>query len=290
MWNCCRGSICKTLQHTDTRCKTQQYTDTRCNWRSDLAKTSCSAAPQIVCLSYLCVSRASFMCVAYLVSCAHLGMKKNKKSATHSSTLTLAAIFVVFLRRNMFNCTSHVPCLIYVCCVSHSWSHLSRFMCAPQYKTEKICNTQQRETDSNTHTKGYPKKERAQHRFTRHWHVSCSCVSPHLSHACVSLVSFMRVTCLIRLQHVTFIIWKERKKERISLTSASNWVCHISLWCVMQSVHVCDMSHARVYYGSFVRVMWQALSIWGGSERWGAGVETHFQEISWNLRPVVNGT
>ena len=25
-------------------------------------------------------------------------------------------------------------------------------------------------------------------------------------------------------------------------------------------------------------------------ERWGAGVETHFQEISWNLRPVVNGT
>jgi len=28
----------------------------------------------------------------------------------------------------------------------------------------------------------------------------------------------------------------------------------------------------------------------GGDERWGAGVETHFQEISWNLRPVVNGT
>jgi len=26
------------------------------------------------------------------------------------------------------------------------------------------------------------------------------------------------------------------------------------------------------------------------SERWRAGVETHFQEISWNLRPVVNGT
>jgi len=26
------------------------------------------------------------------------------------------------------------------------------------------------------------------------------------------------------------------------------------------------------------------------TERWGAGVETHFQEISWNLRPVVNGT
>jgi len=25
-------------------------------------------------------------------------------------------------------------------------------------------------------------------------------------------------------------------------------------------------------------------------ERWGAGVETHFQEISWNLRPVLNGT
>jgi len=25
-------------------------------------------------------------------------------------------------------------------------------------------------------------------------------------------------------------------------------------------------------------------------ERWGAGVEYHFQEISWNLRPVVNGT
>jgi len=25
-------------------------------------------------------------------------------------------------------------------------------------------------------------------------------------------------------------------------------------------------------------------------ERWGAGVETHFQEISWNLRHVVNGT
>ena len=28
----------------------------------------------------------------------------------------------------------------------------------------------------------------------------------------------------------------------------------------------------------------------GKEERWGAGVETHFQEISWNLRPVVNGT
>ena len=26
------------------------------------------------------------------------------------------------------------------------------------------------------------------------------------------------------------------------------------------------------------------------TERWGAGVETHFQEISWDLRPVVNGT
>ena len=25
-------------------------------------------------------------------------------------------------------------------------------------------------------------------------------------------------------------------------------------------------------------------------ERWGAGVEYHFQEISWNLRPAVNGT
>jgi len=29
---------------------------------------------------------------------------------------------------------------------------------------------------------------------------------------------------------------------------------------------------------------------WPMLERWGAGVETHFQEISWNLRPVVNGT
>jgi len=28
----------------------------------------------------------------------------------------------------------------------------------------------------------------------------------------------------------------------------------------------------------------------GYAERWGAGVETHFEEISWNLRPVVNGT
>jgi len=25
-------------------------------------------------------------------------------------------------------------------------------------------------------------------------------------------------------------------------------------------------------------------------ERWGAGVEYHFQEIQWALRPVVNGT
>jgi len=25
-------------------------------------------------------------------------------------------------------------------------------------------------------------------------------------------------------------------------------------------------------------------------ERWGAGVEYHFQQISWNLRPIVNGT
>jgi len=28
----------------------------------------------------------------------------------------------------------------------------------------------------------------------------------------------------------------------------------------------------------------------GDNERWGAGVEHHFQEISWDLRPVVNGT
>jgi len=35
---------------------------------------------------------------------------------------------------------------------------------------------------------------------------------------------------------------------------------------------------------------WLRASVPKKTERWGAGVETHFQEISWNLRPVVNGT
>ena len=30
--------------------------------------------------------------------------------------------------------------------------------------------------------------------------------------------------------------------------------------------------------------------LYSSAERWGAGVEYHFQEISWALRPVVNGT
>ena len=41
---------------------------------------------------------------------------------------------------------------------------------------------------------------------------------------------------------------------------------------------------------SIEKVVPSTLSYTTEEERWGAGVETHFQEISWNLRPVVNGT
>ena len=41
-----------------------------------------------------------------------------------------------------------------------------------------------------------------------------------------------------------------------------------------------------------LRVMSHNKSCWvmSHNERWGAGVEYHFQEIQWALRPVVNGT
>ena len=57
--------------------------------------------------------------------------------------------------------------------------------------------------------------------------------------------------------------------------------------------------HACIYRYVYVRpcisvysYKYMYMYIYGqkNEERWGAGVETHFQEISWNLRPVVNGT
>ena len=67
--------------------------------------------------------------------------------------------------------------------------------------------------------------------------------------------------------------------------------------------HVWHDSHAHVWHDSFTRAYSRHSNAWHDpfihvtctihtcdDERWGAEVEYHFQEISWALRPVVNGT
>jgi len=62
---------------------------------------------------------------------------------------------------------------------------------------------------------------------------------------------------------------------------------YISSPWIYSVTHICNVTRMQREHLLYFRSL--DVSIYP-RERWGAGVETHFQEISWNLRPVVNGT
>jgi len=62
--------------------------------------------------------------------------------------------------------------------------------------------------------------------------------------------------------------------------------CHVWMASTMQHA----ATHCNTLRYAATRWIRRRLDWHMNIERWGAGVETHFQEISWNLRPVVNGT
>ena len=59
------------------------------------------------------------------------------------------------------------------------------------------------------------------------------------------------------------------------------WVNRNESWCT------CEWVTSRIRTSHIIWVPHCRLAHY---ERWGAGVEIHFQEIQWALRPVVNGT
>ena len=72
------------------------------------------------------------------------------------------------------------------------------------------------------------------------------------------------------------------------------YTCGLSVWrCEIGREHLGEREYGKMSWHTLSR---ESLSLSPYSlslailERWGAGVEYHFQEISWNLRPVVNGT
>ena len=69
---------------------------------------------------------------------------------------------------------------------------------------------------------------------------------------------------------------------------------HVNESCHMSTSHVTwqrVMSHINKSCPTSTKhVTQRCLDHITTTETWGAGVEYHFQEISWNLRPVVNGT
>jgi len=94
----------------------------------------------------------------------------------------------------------------------------------------------------------------------------------------------------------------------------ATWLIHMCnmtrsyTWDMTHS-QICDMTHSPVRHDAFIGASWlihtcNMTQLYACKkmmkfdrachlickERWGAGVEYHFQEISWNLRPVVNGT
>ena len=99
----------------------------------------------------------------------------------------------------------------------------------------------------------------------------CAFSKRHMCHTCFSKVICVTYECPMRILCVF-------QKEHVSHTYELHVLTHI------RETHI---EVSNVFWGMCVtRVWWEVQPI----ERWGAGVETHFQEISWNLRPVVNGT
>ena len=88
-----------------------------------------------------------------------------------------------------------------------------------------------------------------------------------------AIMSHMRHICVTYICHVIHVKWMSLRFKFVEIMSHMRYVRVVWIYQVM---HAIWMSHIYVH----MRLQ----------ERWGAGVETHFQEISWNLRPVVNGT
>jgi len=61
-------------------------------------------------------------------------------------------------------------------------------------------------------------------------------------------------------------------------------ICQVEMICIV------GVPVLKRHFGGAGPQIFYMIHRGGRLERWGAGVETHFQEISWNLRPVVNGT
>jgi len=111
-------------------------------------------------------------------------------------------------------------------------------------------------------------------------------------------------------QHVFpffYIFWNSDYRQRFPLKSTQIWRYKTHQFCVLKfplsplhytrcvtctSLGRNQKTFALVVEGyiKWVDVEDVMMQEAAHNERWGAGVETHFQEISWNLRPVVNGT
>ena len=103
--------------------------------------------------------------------------------------------------------------------------------------------------------------------------------------------SYMTCLNIIWQKNISCHIWKNLFVRKKNIETCHIWVwirrhLYITRGAVQAlSVHYW-VSSAAVFKGSFKMPEFCRACV----ERWGAGVETHFQEISWNLRPVVNGT
>ena len=88
--------------------------------------------------------------------------------------------------------------------------------------------------------------------------------------------------------HNAWLPSQDQKKKKKKTSAAISHTDVAPIWCLFIHIythtytHVCRCTHTHIFAYANVCVR--------NGERWGAGVETHFQEISWNLRPVVNGT
>jgi len=130
------------------------------------------------------------------------------------------------------------------------------------------------------------------------WKVCLCLTMPSRVHPYVKWIK--SCVCVYMYTYVYTHIHMYMSMSNYAFKSAS--VCQVNeIVCMCIYVHICIYTHTYVYVHTSVYICvhilrWNLLGSFTGVhpvyqvERWGAGVETHFQEISWNLRPVVNGT
>ena len=134
-----------------------------------------------------------------------------------------------------------------------------------------------------------------------HVHTLCTCTCAYITYWSLCMLNGLlfpvyKCTCctctciyvyiciyLLRFFHGT---WLRRFPRAFHL--------HGQFYITYRSMSVCDActcTRTCMYIHYVCTYIVCSLESYGSlKERWGAGVETHFQEISWNLRPVVNGT